>query len=31
MMDPLRGTAEHVDALLDECTGPAELLERLSR
>jgi proteasome accessory factor A len=30
MMDPLRGTAEHVEELLRECATPAELLERLS-
>ena len=29
MMEPLRGTAAHVDALLEECATPAELLERL--
>jgi len=29
MMEPLRGTAAHVDALLEQCTSPAELLERL--
>jgi proteasome accessory factor A len=29
MMEPLRGTAAHVDALLEGCNGPAELLERL--
>ncbi|HLY83192.1 MAG TPA: proteasome accessory factor PafA2 family protein, partial [Acidimicrobiales bacterium] len=29
MMEPLRGTAAHVDALLDGCASPAELLERL--
>jgi hypothetical protein len=28
-MEPLRGTAAHVDALLEECATPAELLERL--
>ncbi|MGH9016555.1 MAG: depupylase/deamidase Dop [Acidimicrobiales bacterium] len=30
MMDPLRGTADHVETLLKECATPAELLERLS-
>ena len=30
MMDPLKGTAEHVEALLDSCSNPAELVERLS-
>jgi proteasome accessory factor A len=30
MMDPLRGTAEHVDALLAGSSTPAELLEHLS-
>ena len=29
MMEPLRGTAAHVDTLLEGCTSPAELLERL--
>ncbi|HVE46079.1 MAG TPA: depupylase/deamidase Dop [Acidimicrobiales bacterium] len=29
MMEPLRGTASMVDSLLDECSSPAELLERL--
>lgn len=29
MMEPLRGTAAHVDGLLQECATPAELLERL--
>ncbi len=29
MMEPLRGTAAHVDALLKGCSSPAELLERL--
>jgi len=29
MMEPLRGTAAHVDRLLDGCASPAELLERL--
>ncbi len=29
MMEPLRGTAEHVGQLLDECTTAAELLMRL--
>jgi proteasome accessory factor A len=29
MMEPLRGTAAHVDALLESCSSPAELLERL--
>ncbi len=30
MMDPLKGTAEHVEGLLDSCATPAELLDRLS-
>ncbi len=30
MMDPLKGTAEHVEALLDSCSTPAELVDRLS-
>jgi proteasome accessory factor A len=29
MMEPLRGTAAHVDTLLEACANPAELLERL--
>jgi hypothetical protein len=29
MMEPLRGTAAHVDTLLEGCESPAELLERL--
>ncbi len=29
MMEPLRGTAAHVDALLQGCNSPAELLARL--
>jgi proteasome accessory factor PafA2 len=29
MMEPLRGTAAHVDALLEGCTSAAELLDRL--
>ena len=29
MMEPLRGTAAHVDRLLDGCNTPAELIERL--
>ena len=29
MMEPLRGTAAHVDALLEGCSSAAELLERL--
>ena len=29
MMEPLRGTADLVDTLLEECRTPAELLERL--
>jgi hypothetical protein len=29
MMEPLRGTAAHVDELLEQCATPAELLERL--
>jgi proteasome accessory factor A len=29
MMEPLRGTAAHVDALLRDCQSPAELLARL--
>ena len=27
MMDPLKGTAEHVEALLDSCSTPAELVD----
>jgi proteasome accessory factor A len=30
MMDPLRGTADHTEALLAGSTTPAELLDRLS-
>ncbi len=30
MMDPLKGTAAHTEALLERSAGPAELLERLS-
>jgi len=29
MMEPMRGTKAHVGTLLDECTTPAELLDRL--
>ncbi len=29
MMEPLRGTAAHVDTLFEGCASPAELLERL--
>jgi proteasome accessory factor A len=29
MMEPLRGSAAHVDTLLEGCSSPAELLERL--
>ncbi|MCU1495330.1 MAG: proteasome accessory factor PafA2 [Acidimicrobiaceae bacterium] len=29
MMEPLRGSAAHVDTLLDGCSSPAELLRRL--
>ena len=29
MMEPLKGTAEFVDRLLEECATPAELIERL--
>jgi proteasome accessory factor A len=29
MMEPLRGTADHVASLIDESTTPAELLARL--
>jgi hypothetical protein len=29
MMEPLRGTAAHVDTLLDTCATPSELLEAL--
>ena len=29
MMEPLRGTAAHVDRLLEECATAAELLDRL--
>ena len=30
MMDPLKGTAEHVEDLLNVCASPSELLDRLS-
>ncbi|MGD0393316.1 MAG: proteasome accessory factor PafA2 family protein, partial [Acidimicrobiales bacterium] len=30
MMDPLKGTAEHVEDLLNVCATPSELLDRLS-
>jgi Pup amidohydrolase len=30
MMDPLKGTAEYVEELLETCGSPSELLERLS-
>jgi proteasome accessory factor A len=30
MMDPLKGTADHVEELLAQCTSPTELLDRLS-
>ena len=30
MMDPLKGTAEHVEELLNACASPSELLDRLS-
>ncbi len=30
MMDPLKGTADHTEALLEECANPTELLNRLS-
>ena len=30
MMDPLKGTAEHVEGLLESCASPSELLDRLS-
>jgi Pup amidohydrolase len=30
MMDPLRGTADHTEELLKECSTPADLLTRLS-
>ncbi len=30
MMDPLKGTADHTDALLEECANPTELLDRLN-
>jgi proteasome accessory factor A len=30
MMDPLKGTAEHVEGLLDACATPSDLLDRLS-
>jgi proteasome accessory factor A len=29
MMEPLRGTARHVDTLFEGCESPAQLLERL--
>jgi len=28
-MDPLRGTQRHVEALLEECATPADLVRRL--
>ena len=31
MMDPLKGTAEHVEALLDGCVTAADLVDRLNR
>ena len=31
MMEPLRGTADHVGTLFQECTSPQELLDRLGR
>jgi Pup amidohydrolase len=30
MMEPLRGTREHVESLFEECTSPAELVARLA-
>jgi proteasome accessory factor A len=30
MMDPLKGTAEYVEELLEACASPSELLDRLS-
>ena len=30
MMDPLKGTADHTEALLDASASPTELLERLT-
>jgi proteasome accessory factor PafA2 len=30
MMEPLRGTAEHVGTLFEECASPQELLDRLA-
>ncbi|MGH9015402.1 MAG: depupylase/deamidase Dop [Acidimicrobiia bacterium] len=30
MMEPLRGTREHVESLFEECTTPAELVARLA-
>jgi Pup amidohydrolase len=30
MMEPLRGTQAHVEALFEECTTPAELVARLA-
>ncbi len=30
MMEPLRGTAAHVDSLFESCTTPSELLEKLA-
>jgi hypothetical protein len=30
MMDPLKGTAEHTASLLEGCTSPADLVDRLS-
>jgi proteasome accessory factor A len=29
MMEPLRGTASHVDTLLEQCATPVELLDAL--
>jgi proteasome accessory factor A len=31
MMDPRRGTQEHVGRMMAECTSTAELLERLGQ
>ncbi|MGH9026807.1 MAG: proteasome accessory factor PafA2 family protein, partial [Acidimicrobiia bacterium] len=30
MMEPLRGTQEHVEKLFEECSTPAELVARLA-
>jgi hypothetical protein len=30
MMEPLKGTREHVEPLFEQCTTPTELVARLS-